>query len=98
MQVFKTYFRLLNAYKGIIIMYFVIFIAVALVMTSNSSLATNSEMSSEVTKLDIAIMQNNSNPIHPKSNKQIRGINKKDRTRIILFFIYKRSKRNLRLL
>ena len=56
MQVFKTYFRLLNAYKGIIIMYFVIFIAVALVMTSNSSLATNSEMSSEVTKLDIAII------------------------------------------
>ncbi|MDE6760815.1 MAG: ABC transporter permease [Lachnospiraceae bacterium] len=56
MQVFKTYFRLFNAYKGIIIMYFVIFIAVALVMTSNSSLATNSEMSSEVTKLDIAII------------------------------------------
>ncbi len=56
MQVFKTYFRLLNAYKGIIMMYFVIFIAVALVMTGNSSLATNGEMSTEAAKLDIAII------------------------------------------
>ena len=56
MQVFKTYFRVLNAYKGIIIMYFVIFAAVALVMTGNSNLVTNSEVSDEMTKLNIVII------------------------------------------
>lgn len=54
MQVFKTYFRLINAYKGIIIMYFVIFITVALVMTGN--LAADSKMSKEMKKLNIAII------------------------------------------
>lgn len=54
MQVFKTYFRLINAYKGIIIMYFSIFITVALVMTGN--LAADSNMSTEMEKLNIAII------------------------------------------
>lgn len=58
MQVFKTYFRLLNSYKGIIMMYFGIFIAVALVMTANTGggQAADSEAAKETEKLDIAII------------------------------------------
>lgn len=55
MQVFKVYFKLLNHYKGIIIMYFAIFLTVALVMTINMS--TDDQMEKfEEEKLNIAII------------------------------------------
>lgn len=57
MQVFKTYFKLMNHYKGTIIMYFAIFMLVALVMTNNrgaSSDGSQEQFEGEV--LDIAII------------------------------------------
>lgn len=55
MQVFKTYFKLLNHYKGIIIMYFAIFLTVALVMTENMSVGSKQE-EFEGTKLSVAVI------------------------------------------
>lgn len=54
MQVFKLYFKLLKSYKGVIILYFVIFMAVALVMTKN--LASDNDVAMDETKLDIMIV------------------------------------------
>lgn len=54
MQVFKLYFKLLKSYKGVVILYFVIFLAVALIMTKN--LAYDSEVAMDETKLDIMIV------------------------------------------
>lgn len=54
MQVFKIYFKLLNHYKGIIIMYFAIFLTVALVMTGN--LSAGGKKGFEEEKLDIAVI------------------------------------------
>lgn len=58
MQVFKTYFRMLNSYKGVVMMYFGIFLAVALVMTLNTGddLLADSDAAAETEKLDIAII------------------------------------------
>lgn len=55
MQVFKTYFKLLNHYKGTIIMFFAVFLTVALVMTGNLS-AGGKEEEFEGTKLSIAVI------------------------------------------
>lgn len=55
MQVFKIYFKLLNHYKGVIILYSAIFIAVALIMTGNLS-SNDSKKGFEEAKLDIAII------------------------------------------
>lgn len=54
MQVFKLYFKLLKSYKGVVILYFVIFMAVAVIMTKN--LAADSNVSMKETKLDIMIV------------------------------------------
>lgn len=54
MQVFKIYFKLLKHYKGVIILYFAIFITVALIMTGN--LSADSKKGFEEEKLDIAII------------------------------------------
>ncbi|MGN0155322.1 MAG: ABC transporter permease [Lachnospiraceae bacterium] len=54
MQVFKLYFKLLKSYKGVVILYFVIFLAVALVMTKN--LASEGEVAMDEMKLDIMIV------------------------------------------
>lgn len=54
MQVFKIYFKLLNHYKGIIILYFSIFITVALIMTGN--LSADSKKGFEDQRLDIAVI------------------------------------------
>lgn len=60
MQVFRTYFKILNHYKGIIIMYFVIFLVVALVMSHNNGGVGNSSSNQaeelEGEKLNIAIL------------------------------------------
>jgi len=55
MQVFKTYFKLLNHYKGTIIMYFAIFLGVALVMTANQS-ASGKQEEFEGTRLSVAVI------------------------------------------
>ncbi|MDE6434403.1 MAG: ABC transporter permease [Lachnospiraceae bacterium] len=55
MQVFKTYFKLLNHYKGTIIMFFAVFLTVALVMTGNLS-AGGEQEEFEGTKLSIAVI------------------------------------------
>lgn len=54
MQVFKLYFKLLNHYKGVIIMYFAIFISVAMIMTAN--LSSDSKKGFEEQRLDISII------------------------------------------
>lgn len=54
MQVFKIYFKLLKHYKGVIILYFAIFITVALIMTGN--LSADSKKGFKEEKLDIAII------------------------------------------
>lgn len=54
MQVFKIYFKLLKHYKSVIILYFAIFITVALIMTGN--LSADSKKGFEEEKLDIAII------------------------------------------
>ena len=54
MQVFKLYFKLLKSYKGVVILYFVIFMAVAVIMTKN--LAADSNVSMKETKLDVMIV------------------------------------------
>lgn len=54
MQVFKLYFKLLKSYKGVVILYFVIFMAVAVIMTKN--LAADSNVSMAEMKLDIMIV------------------------------------------
>ena len=54
MQVFKLYFKRLKSYKGEVILYFVIFMAVAVIMTKN--LAADSNVSMKETKLDIMIV------------------------------------------
>lgn len=58
MQVFKTYFKLLNHDKGIIVMYFAIFLLVALVMTYNTGdLSTDSKQEEfENAQMNIAII------------------------------------------
>lgn len=56
MQVFKTYFRILKKYKGIIILYFVIFLAVSVIMATQlgkSSDSEKQEFSSEVLHLAV---------------------------------------------
>lgn len=55
MQVFKTYFKLLNHYKGTIIMFFAIFLTVALLMTGNLSAGSEQE-EFEGTRLSISII------------------------------------------
>lgn len=54
MQVFKTYFKLLKHYKGIVILYTAIFFSVALIMSGN--LASKGESEFGEIKLDIAII------------------------------------------
>ena len=54
MQVFKTYFKLLKHYKGIVILYVAIFFSVALIMSTH--LSSSGEKEFEETKLDIAII------------------------------------------
>lgn len=55
MQIFKVYFKILNHYKGIIFMYFAIFLTLALVMTVNMS-SDNKIEEFESEKLNIAII------------------------------------------
>lgn len=56
MQVFKTYFRILKKYKGTVILYFVIFLSVAVIMATQleqSSESEKQEFSSETLHLAI---------------------------------------------
>lgn len=56
MQVFKTYFRILKKYKGTVILYFVIFLSVAVVMATQlqqSSESEKQEFSSEALHLAV---------------------------------------------
>lgn len=55
MQVFKVFFKLLNHYKGVIMMYFAIFLGVALVISDNGS-AGEKEEEVTATTLNIAII------------------------------------------
>lgn len=55
MQVFELYFKLLNHYKGIVIMYLSIFLGLALAMSAVLS-ADSGEDTFEAEKLDIAII------------------------------------------
>ncbi len=54
MQVFKLYFRLLKHYKGILFIYFVIFIAVTFIISDNMSVSGGEEI--YTTSLNVAII------------------------------------------
>lgn len=65
MQIFKVYFKLLNHYKGIIIMFFAIFLTVALVMTGNLSSSSKKKEAFEQEKLDIVIIDQDKETFGP---------------------------------
>lgn len=54
MQVFKTFFLLLNKYKGVAMIYFAVFIAVAVILSGN--LASSGDETFEETSISIAII------------------------------------------
>lgn len=56
MQVFKTYFRLLNSYKGIIILYAAIFMGVSVILSGAVSGSGNGEEAFLAERLDIGII------------------------------------------
>lgn len=56
MQVFKTYFRLLNSYKGIIILYVVIFMGVSIILSGSVSGSGKREEAFVAERLDISII------------------------------------------
>ncbi|MBR1865948.1 MAG: ABC transporter permease [Lachnospiraceae bacterium] len=56
MQVFKNYFRILKSYKGVILMYFIVFLSVAIVMSINNNTSFSEGQSFSATKLKLAIV------------------------------------------
>ena len=56
MQVFKTYFKLLNYYKGVVALYLVIFLLVSIVVANNrSGGSANEQFSSDQLKLAVVV-------------------------------------------